>query len=513
MHDVAQEYRLTGSLAGKKVILQLKDVSFIYPDGNKALDNVNLAVYENDRLAIVGHNGCGKTTLAKILCDIYKPTRGSVLRENVRVGMVFQDPDDQLFSATLFDDLAFGPLLMSQGITVTDATLLEAKISTVLDMVGLREYAYKEPHNLSYGQRKRAALATVLTMDPDVLILDEPTDGLDPEHEEVFLDLLSSFKGTLVCISHNLFFLYHLCDRVLVLKNGRVHHDYTIKDLISHPPSLREHGLDFTFRLSCCGNNGGHILQVRTEVPASSEDSPIIYLNNVSYTYPDGSPGLKNVSLVVHKGERIAVVGENGAGKSTLALVLTGILKPLGDYYIDAEIGLVFQNPMDQLFCTSCWNEVAFGPENMDLARDVVSARVKEALHSVGLDGYENRVPHRLSGGEQKRIAIASILSMKPDVLILDEPTNNLDPDGERQLIEILDSLEQTLIIISHDLCFLSFLCDRAVVMHEGRIIEDVPFEELFRAEFKRAHLHHHHGHHKRCCQAIREIFFGGSVT
>ncbi len=526
MHDLKRYTPYTPQKDDAKPVVELIDVSFSYTNTRMALKGLNLTLYEGDRLALVGHNGSGKTTLAKLLTGIYRPTDGKIIRHgpngNLNVGMVFQDPDDQLFSANLFDDIAFG--LLNRGIPPDES---ERRVHSILKMLNLEDFAYKEPHNMSYGQKKRAALASILVLEPELLILDEPTAGLDPENEEELLAILESFNGTLICISHNLFFLYHLCDRALVLKDGRVHHDFTMAELLSHRSSLREHGLDFTFRFSCCETDTVRETEksFNSAKEGSSDVEPIIEIRDLEYSYPDGTQALNKISLTISRGERVAIVGENGAGKSTLALILSGVLEGHGSYVFKGErisshnrgelwkyIGFVFQNPMDQLFCASCYEEIAFGLKNLELADMEVSRRVGWALQSVGLEGMEQEVPHRLSGGEQKRITIASVLAMLPDVLILDEPTNNLDPENEKKLIEILDEFDGTLIIISHDLCFLSFLCDRAIVMHRGKIVGDLPFSKLLHSEAEKLKLHHHHGHHHRCCKTIREIFLGLTI-
>lgn len=521
MHDVA----CGAPVVGARTVIELKDVGYTYPGGENALSDICLSIYEYDKIALVGHNGSGKTTLAKIIAGIYAPTEGECFRGEphpISVGIVFQDPDDQLFCTTVYDDMAFGLLTIGHNINDIPEYIFQMAAKLGID----DNLIYKEPHNLSYGQRKLAALASAVVMNPEVLVIDEPTAGLDPEHEEKLLEVLDEYSGTLICISHDLFFLYHICHRAIVLKQGMVHHDYTMNDLVSHKTSLKEHGLDFTFRFQCCSADFSQVFASCTKPRhESSYSDDLIFLEDIGYRYPDGTPGIENVSLRIAKGERVALIGANGSGKSTLAFVIGGVVKPWGIYrfsgspvtddrrrHLWQSVGIVFQDPMDQLFCTSCREEVAFGPENMKLTYTEVNERVVWALNAVLLSSHENRVPHRLSGGEQKRVALASVLSMKPEVLILDEPTNNLDPEGEARLIEILDALDITLIIISHDLCFLSFLCDRAVIMNHGRIVGDMPFSELLRRERAMDGLHlnhsHHHGYRHRCCRAIREIFY-----
>lgn len=500
----------------KKLLIELRNVDFDYPDGRRALRDVSLLLYEGDRLAVVGRNGAGKTTLAKLIAGIYKPTSGKVtVNDSLKIGMVFQDCDDQLFCPTVYEDIAFGLLL--KGFSQEK---VEEKVRKWAKRLEVEKHLSKEPHNLSYGERKRVAFAAVLALDPDILILDEPTLGLDQKSEGIILDILNEFRGTIICISHDLFFLYFSCRRALVLKDGSVHHDYTMDDLVSHKGTLREHGLDFTFRFECCINSETKNRLNERKIPSNS-GSHLLELRNYSYRYPDGTLALRDVSLAIDKGDRVAILGENGAGKSTLALCLVGVLKGNGLYRLNGievsekvrktlwqQIGIVFQDARDQLFTSSCFEEIAFGLRRLGLSEREITSRVLRVLDMVRLNGYENRVTGRLSGGEQKRLALAAVLAMNPDILILDEPTNNLDPEGEKILIEILSSLKTTLIIISHDVCFLSFLCNRAIILDKGQLKSDTTFEDFLALEASLVRHHHEHDYRARCCHVIRELFY-----
>jgi energy-coupling factor transporter ATP-binding protein EcfA2 len=219
---------------------------------------------------------------------------------------------------------------------------------------------------------------------------------------------------------------------------------------------------------------------------------PMIVLDDFSFRYSGSTRGLKNICLKVARGDSIAVVGENGAGKSTLVKCMVGILSGTGKYEYEGKqvdckirrvlwkkIGMVFQNPSDQLFCPSCREEVAFGPRQMKLTESDIKGRVNEALEAVGLSGFDERSPHLLSAGERKRLAIASVLSMKPEVLILDEPTANLDPHSEELLIQVLSKLDITKILITHDLPLVLALCERTVVLQGGKIVKDYSSAEF----------------------------------
>ncbi len=360
--------------------------------------------------------------------------------------------------------------------------------------VSLVEMAYKAPHNLSFGQKKRAALAGLLATQPDVLLLDEPTANLDPRQEEVFLDLLRHFSGTLICISHDLIFLYELCDRAVVVNRGQIHHDGTLRDLISQRRSLREHGLDFSFRLAAGGWTADQTATApmgapRPTIPSpeASGDKPLVVLSDYHYRYPDGTPALIGIDLRIHEGERISMVGENGAGKTTLLSCLIGLRQGRGTFLFAGrpvtrrqrkalwrQVGMVFQDCADQLFCSSVQEEIAFGLHQLGYSQAECRKRIKEALSSVRLEGFEARVPLHLSGGERKRLALACVLAMEPNLLILDEPTAGLDPQGGELLLEILRNLNVTLVLVSHDLFFVKELTHRTLVMHQGHILEDL---------------------------------------
>ncbi len=498
----------------KPPLFELRSVDYHYPDGRKALGGIDLTIHEGDRIALVGHNGAGKTTLVKHLNGLFRPRNGSVLYRGepldesrlravrLKVGMLFQDPDDQLFCNTIDEDVAFGPY--NQDLPSRE---VERRVEETLRKVGLDGLRYKAPYHLSYGQKKRAALATILSMSPEALILDEPTANLDPKQEMLFMELLADFPGALICISHDLPFLFGLCSRAVVLERGSIHHDFSMEDLLSDKSYLREHGLDFTFRFSCCGNgdHGSHRHHHHThlEVAAPPKDSggaqqsearakAFIELRDYAYRYPDGTWGVQDVSFSIREGESVALLGENGAGKSTLVSCLAGIYEGKGDYFFDGKrirgkerkelwrhLGLAFQDPADQLFCPTCIEEVAFGLKRLGLSPSEMTRRVEEAFALVRLTGYEDRVPHHLSAGERKRVALASVLAMGPRALILDEPTANLDPQSEELFCDILGSLSVAKILISHDIDIVSILCQRTIVMHAGRLIRDYSTHDL----------------------------------
>jgi cobalt/nickel transport system ATP-binding protein len=227
-------------------------------------------------------------------------------------------------------------------------------------------------------------------------------------------------------------------------------------------------------------------------VPATLA-APAVAIEDLHFVYPDGTPALDGIDLTIAPGESVAIVGPNGAGKSTLLLHLNGILRgttgTISILGLDMEtknlreirrlVGVVFQDPEDQLFLTSVAQDVAFGPGNLGLERGEIAVRVREALEAVGMEDSEDRSSHHLSFGQKKRVAVATVLSMRPEILVLDEPTSNLDPKSRRRLIDIVDRLTATKIVVTHDLPVACELCERTVILDKGRVAADGPTRDL----------------------------------
>ena len=220
----------------------------------------------------------------------------------------------------------------------------------------------------------------------------------------------------------------------------------------------------------------------------------VIEIEHLSYDYPDGTPALREIDLVVYRHESVAILGPNGAGKSTLLYHLNGTLMGNGRVTIlgllvektnlkeiRRKVGLVFQSPEDQLFCPTVFDDVAFGPLNMGLEEEKVRQRVERALEMMGVKGFEGRSAHHLSEGEKKRVALATVLSLDSEILVLDEPTDNLDPAGSRMLIERIQLIPQTKVIVTHHLSVAVNLCERAVLLYGGRKVDDLPMEGLLK--------------------------------
>lgn len=221
-----------------------------------------------------------------------------------------------------------------------------------------------------------------------------------------------------------------------------------------------------------------------------------ILTKNLSFTYPDGTQALRGINLEIKRGEKVAIIGPNGAGKSTFLLALNGLVDASGEIevaglrlekrnlvQIRTKYGLVFQNPDDQLFCPTVYEDVAFGPANIGLAPTEIERRVNKALSAIGIERHKNRSSHHLSVGEKKKVAIASVLALEPEIFAFDEPLSNLDPKGQVDLIEIIENLTQTVIIVTHEILVAKRLCSRIVGMRDGEIVFDLAVEEALKSQ------------------------------
>jgi len=238
-------------------------------------------------------------------------------------------------------------------------------------------------------------------------------------------------------------------------------------------------------------------------VSPGHEEPPVLDVRGLAYAYPDGHQALYGVDLQVHRGERVALLGPNGAGKTTLVLHLNGIHTagagsvsvsglPVGKEHLQEvrrRVGIVFQDPDDQLFMGSVRADVAFGPHNLGLRGAALEARVMTALEQVGMAAYADRPPHHLSFGQRRRVAVATVLAMEPEVLVLDEPSSNLDPASRRELADVLRSLDVTVLMVTHDLPYALELCPRSVVLHDGQVVADgATYDVLTDDALMRAH-------------------------
>lgn len=510
-----------------------------------AVDNVNLDVEPGQFISILGHNGSGKSTLAKHINALLVPTEGTVfvdgkdtsLPENelpVReeAGMVFQNPDNQIIASVVEEDVGFGP----ENIGVpTDE--IWARVERALKGVGMWEYRKNSPNRLSGGQKQRVAIAGVMAMEPKCIVLDEPTAMLDPDgRAEVIATAreLNKKKGvTIILITHYMEEVV-FSDRVFVMDHGKIVMNGTPREIFSQVDTLHSYHLtvpqvtELAHELKKAGlpipegvltrdelfdiltandimSKDASVVSVRLkEKPQRSVDDAVLILDHVAVTYKDGgteTPALKDVSLQIYKGDFIGIIGHTGSGKSTMIQTLNGLIKPteghiyfegrdIGDDDFDkkhlrTQVGMVFQYPEHQLFETTVVEDVKFGPKNEGLDDKECELRAFEALKRVHFpdDAYEAS-PFELSGGQKRRAAIAGVIAMRPEVIILDEPTAGLDPAGRDEILglikEMHDRSGETVILVSHSMEDVAEYVDRIVVVDKGTIAYDDTPREVF---------------------------------
>ena len=516
---------------------------------DKALNGISLDIKAGSYCAVLGPNGSGKSTLAKIIDVLETPDEGGVvvlgvvpddedkcyeIRENC--SYVFQNPDNQIVGTVVEEDVAFGP--ENLGVPLPE---LRERVDAALKYTGLYELKDREAATLSGGQKQKLAIAGALAMDPKILILDESTAMLDPVSRDEFLDLVESLnreKGiTVITITHDMNEAAR-CGKIFVIEDGQVTMEGTPAYIFSHPDAVKKAGLDLpqdidliyelaklsdtsvdeedlyddTARIRTAVRLTSKAVEMPSEHPPVKHDhgDKILQITDLSYSYDSGRHyALEHIDLEVYEGEILAIVGRSGCGKTTLISHLNGIVRPQsGDvtlYARDGEtlstnrkkdvaairqkVGLVFQYPEYQLFEETVARDIAYGLTNMGAAEDNISVRVKEAAKIAGLsEDVLDKSPFELSGGQKRRAALAGVLVMKPQVLVLDEPAAGLDPKGRHDMFETIRALRDsgtTIILVSHNMDEAARFADRIVCLKEGKKVAQGTASELFEDEKK----------------------------
>jgi len=529
-------------------VIEIDDLHFSYPGNNgerSVLRGIGLTLIEGEAVALLGANGSGKTTLVRCLNGLLQPTKGDVrvdglsvrhppnLREiRTRVGMVFQNPDDQIVSAQVNREVAFG--LENLGVPTPE---MHCRVDGILSRFGLDRYRRHSPHLLSGGERQRLSIASVVATEPRYLLLDEPTALLDPASRSAFLELLDTLRdpgGITPLLITQFPEDAARMDRVIVLEAGAVAMDGPPTRVFSEVSALQRMGLEapVASRIAFAMGSSPPLPLTPDELVASLPDSfppelpsspgcaqpaaasgpPIVSAQKLRHVYNQGlateTVALGGLDLQVSRGTSLALVGPSGSGKSTFAQHLNGLLQPsAGEVTVCGfpmpgtvdlrelrrRVGYIFQFPEAQLFADTVAEDVAFGPVNLDM--DDIPRRVEKALLDVGLapDAYRHRSPLALSGGEKRRVAIAGVLAMQPEVLVLDEPTAGLDPAGAREIRGLFGAMRDagsTLVLISHDMDLVAHLGQRVVALDAGHLALDTTPEGAFRAPGRLRSLH-----------------------
>ncbi|HHU53069.1 MAG TPA: energy-coupling factor transporter ATPase [Clostridiaceae bacterium] len=546
----------SSSYPGSDDSLILADnVSFAYPasDGSSsdivALKNVSIKINKGKHVAILGRNGSGKSTLAKLINALEIPDQGKVIvfghdtsdkssLWSVRqaCGMVFQNPDNQIVGTTVEEDVAFGP--ENLGVPSDD---IRCRVDRSLSRVGLEQYALKAPSQLSGGQKQKLAIAGILAMQPDCVILDEATSMLDPKSAKDFLKLIKElqqeFSMTVVEITHDIENAV-TADYIYIMQQGEIFFSGTPREVFTRPDKVLSAGLDLPQHLyinylfqnsfshealeSLHEKHPDDIFTPEETVDAMFElqniaspqtitspakkysysNQTLISVEKLSYTYQKGTEfavdALKEVSFQVEQGEMIAIVGHSGSGKSTLISHLNGLFVPQTGQVevmnlntrnkknireIRKFLGLLFQYPEHQLFENTVYEDIAFGPKQFGFSESEIEKNIKQAIDIVGLSqDILQRSPFELSGGQQRRVAIAGVLATDCEIFVLDEPAAGLDPIGQQEIINYimhLQKLRKTVILVTHDMK-LAARADRILVLNEGSVAAYDTAENIF---------------------------------
>lgn len=529
--------------------IKLENLTYSYPySDSQVLSDINLELKKGEFVLLVGPSGCGKSTLVRCLNRLIPEISGGsfsgrvlfqgkdLKNEKIRklaleVGMVFQNPETQLFRMTVAEDISFGP--ENLGLPIIEVL---SRVEKALKAVRLEKLRDHFIFTLSGGEKQRTAIGGNLAMEPEILVLDEPTSDLDPAGTQEVLELLRKLneekQTTLILIEHKLDSVFEMADRMLVMDKGRLIFDgkpfeilcreeVTLKKLGIHPPQLTEiaHmlGMDYEVSIVPSYENVLKRLAELLQVPAtrqlenhrwqkpetsssilpSEENLPFLRIENLCYGLEDGSEILKNINLDIKSGEFLALLGHNGAGKTTLAGHLIGFYRPscgrillngkdierYSTAQLSKKVGYLFQNPDSQIFMDSVNKEVRFGLENVGIPKEEIEKLVNESLETMELSAYKDRHPHSLSRGQRQRLAVASILALEPDLLVLDEPTTGQDRGHILKFlnkIRKLNKLGKTVILITHDMELVAEYAERVVVMKQGRILLDGPTANVF---------------------------------
>jgi energy-coupling factor transporter ATP-binding protein EcfA2 len=498
--------------------LIVENLTFRYRSRTEpAIKNVSLKVSKGQILLIAGASGCGKTTLARCINGLiprsYKgELSGKILLQGKSVeswplsnisqivGTVLQDPERQILGTKVANEVAFG--LENLGLPRAE---ISQRVDAALNRLRISELRDRETFNLSGGEKQKVALAGVLAMQPTILLLDEPLASLDPASAEETLAIVRQLADegmSVLMVEHRVEDVLKIHpDRLVYIEDGEVRYDGTT-DSIDRTVNYHEVKLPAPLIIKNARHDPAPS-PVLPAIEASNGHGPLVKFEGVSFGY-DERPVLHDVSLEIHRGDIIAVLGPNGAGKTTLVKHAIGLLKPkagrvlvdgrdtreLSVAQIASNLGYVFQSPSHMLFAPTVREELAFGPTNLKHAPDLIQKEVSEAIRIVNLSGREQDPPLALSFGQQKRVSIAAILSMRSKILVMDEPTAGQD---YKNYLSFMDSILQlpnfeAILFITHDIDLAVIYANRVLLVNQGTLIADgKPADVLHDFAFLRA--------------------------
>lgn len=530
-------------------MIKFDNVTYYYPSTSKpAIDGIDLRVNEGETVLITGPSGAGKSTLCYMLNGIIPSSFGGELQGEVIVngqntventigelaftsGLLFQDPSGQLISSTVEDEIAFGP--ENKGLSIEE---INNKVNKYINYVNMGQFRNRPPQALSGGQQQSVAFASILAMEPEIYILDEPTSNLDPLGSELTLQLMKKIaqesNKTVILVEHKIEKVIDLVDRIIVMDKGKIVYDGLPDEVMSNYEKLVDIGVmppQITQMTSMLKDQKGLDIKVKTNLEEGVEelkkvipkipskidtkiidkqfksfrtfDQVAIEVKDLHFGYVPEVEVLHGVNLKIYDGEFLSIVGQNGSGKTTIVKHLNGILKPTsGDIlvygentkektiaYLSTKVGYCFQNPDHQIFSSRTWDEIAYGPKNLGYDEEKIKDMVKTVSKILGIEDILDENPYNLSKGQRQQIAVASILAMQPNIIIVDEPTTGQDPKQSRSMMELMKSLNReynkTIVVITHDMNIAAEYSDRLVVMHSGEVLIEGTPREVFAHE------------------------------
>ena len=515
----------------KRKIIEFKDYSFRYRvQAEPTLKNINLTIYEGEKVLIVGPSGCGKSTLAhclnglvpfyysgnisgQLLIDGEDIKNKNIFELSKVIGTVLQDPDSQFIGLTVGEDIAFK--LENDCVNQEE---MKNKVDESAKLVGIDKEIESSPYKLSGGQKQRVTLAGVTVDDVKILLFDEPLASLDPLTGKNAIELIDDIKTknnkTMIIVEHRLEDVLHKdLDRIIVMNNGEIISDTTPSELLSTDilktigvreplylsalkyancnvtPDMNPESIE-KINLDNCKENVKDWYSNIDESETEKEELNILEVENLSFSYSEEKQILKDVSFKVNKGDMISIVGKNGAGKSTISKLICGFYKPTsGRILFDGKdianetikersekIGFVMQNPNQMISKSMIFDEVALGLRVRGYSEEEVKERVYKTLRICGLYPFRNWPISALSFGQKKRVTIASILVLNPKVIILDEPTAGQDFKHYSEIMEFLVSLNKqgiTIIMVTHDMHLMLEYTNNVIVLSDGEKIAD----------------------------------------
>ncbi|CAN5706180.1 MAG: ABC transporter ATP-binding protein [Rubrobacter sp.] len=529
-------------------LIEIEDLTFSYASQHEpALRNLSCSIEQGSFVGITGLAEAGKSSFCRLISGYIphffhgefsgtvsvagKDTKETTIGELAeRVGFVFENPFDQLTGAslTVLEEAAFA--LENMGLAREE---IRPRAEKSLSQVGMEDLTDRHPQQLSGGQSQRLALASVLAVQPEIFILDEPTSQLDPLGVEEVFDVISEMHRsgyTVIVVSQDLDHLAVHSDRLIVIDKGEIKWDgeprkvllqaaearypILIPDVLEISRKLRaagripssppapltvEQAATELYSINTLGSAADAIATGKTSRHSKADSSKQLVFEDVHYDYPTGVSAIRGVSLSLDGG-CVCIVGQNGAGKTTFAKHLNGLLRPTRgrvlvggkdtrEYRIAElarEVGLAFQNPDDQLFRSTVEEEVRFGPDNVGASPEEAKRLVTSAIDLMGLEAVREKKPHDLGLSERKRVATASVIAMNTPVVVLDEPTGGQDAEGIELLGHLVGHLVQQgklVVVVTHDVKFAARHADRVIALHQGRVLLDDDPRTVFARE------------------------------